>query len=85
MRDQPAMSDKPVFLDQTGLRWRLLRVVLLGFAAGLFLLPIALALSILRVDVLPGRSGEMLQHIITASPADYRTRSGRLTSNSFGR
>jgi hypothetical protein len=73
MRDQPAMPDRPIFLDQTGLRWRLLRVVMLGLATGFCLLPFVLALSILNVEVLPERSGELTQHITTAFPPGYRT------------
>ncbi len=85
MRDQPTTPDKPVFLDQTGLRWRLLRVVLLGIATGFFLLPFALALSILSVEVLPERSGELLQQVTTVSPPRYQTQARRLRSPSFGR
>jgi hypothetical protein len=83
MHERPATSDKPIFLDETGLRWRLSRIVLLGFATGLLLLPIVLALSILKVGVLPERSGELRQQIITGFPSWNRIRP--MTSRGFGR
>jgi len=84
MREQLTMYDKPIFLDETGFRWRLLRVVLLGFATGLVTLPIILALSIMRVEVLAEPSRELQQQFIAASPIDYRTRPRSMTSHGFG-
>jgi len=78
LRIQPAVPDKPIFLDETGQRWRLLRAVLLGSATGLLMLPVILALSIMKVEVLPERSGELQQRVIAASPSGYWTRPGGL-------
>jgi len=64
MRERPVMSDKPIFLDETGSRWRLSRIVLFSIATVLLMLPIVLALSILKVGVLPERSNESQQTII---------------------
>jgi len=69
MRERPVMSDKPIFLDETGSRWRLSRIVLLSVVTVLLMLPIVLALSILKVGVLPERSNE-LQQIIIGSPRE---------------
>jgi hypothetical protein len=69
MSERPVMSDKPVFLDETGSRWRLSRIVLFGIATALLMLPIVLALSILKVGVLSERSNE-LQQIIIGSPRE---------------
>jgi hypothetical protein len=78
MRDQPAVSDKPVFLDQTGHRWKLIRIVLVGLATGFCLIPFLLALSILNVEVLPEQSSELAQQITPASPPGYAARVRRL-------
>jgi len=83
MRERPATSDKPIFLDETGQRWRLSRIVLLCFAAGLLLLPIVLALSILEVGVLPERSGGLRQQLITGFPPWNQIRP--ITTRGFGR
>jgi hypothetical protein len=69
MRERPVMSDRPIFLDETGSRWRLSRIVLFSIAIALLMLPIVLALSILKVGVLPERSNELHQ-IIIGSPRD---------------
>jgi hypothetical protein len=50
---QAAVSDKPIFLDESRLRWRLLRPVLITCAIGLLIVPVILTLSILNVEVLP--------------------------------
>jgi hypothetical protein len=52
MREQSSISDKPIFLDETGLRWRLVRIVLLSLITTVLILPIALTISILTVEVL---------------------------------
>jgi hypothetical protein len=46
MREQSSISDKPIFLDETGLRWRLVRIVLLSLITTVLILPIALTISI---------------------------------------
>jgi len=69
MRERPVMSDKPIFLDETGSRWRLSRVVLISIVTALLMLPIVLALSILKVGVLPERS-DNLQQTVVGSPQE---------------
>jgi hypothetical protein len=85
MRDQPAVPDKPIFLDQTGHRWKLMRTVLVGLATGFCLIPFLLALSILNVEVLPERSGELLQQITPASAPGFGEQVRRPRSSGFGR
>jgi hypothetical protein len=68
MRDQLGMFEKPIFLDQTGMRWKLLRVILFGVAAGLSLLPLMLAFSILKVEILPDPSVAVPQPITVVYP-----------------
>jgi hypothetical protein len=63
MREQPVTSQKPIFFDETGSRWRVSRMVLFSIAAALLILPIVLALSILKVGVLPERASELPQAI----------------------
>jgi hypothetical protein len=67
MREQSVFSDKPVFLDETGLRWRLFRIVLLGLLTAVLTLPIVLTLSILTVEVLPTQLVDLQQHVIAVS------------------
>jgi hypothetical protein len=81
MRDQPAVRDKPIFFDQTGLRWKLTRIVLFGLATGFCLIPFLLALSILNVEVLPEQSSELAQQITPASPPGFAARVRRLRSS----
>jgi hypothetical protein len=64
MRERPVMSQKPIFFDETGSRWRMSRIVLFGIATALLMLPIVLALSILKVGVLPERPSGLQQTII---------------------
>jgi hypothetical protein len=66
MRERPVMSQKPIFFDETGSRWRLSRIVLFGIATALLMLPIVLALSILKVGVLPERPSGLQQTIISS-------------------
>jgi len=49
----PAMSDRPIFFDESRLRWKLLRPVFIAGAIALLTIPIILTLSILNVEVLP--------------------------------
>jgi hypothetical protein len=67
MREQSVISDKPVFLDETGLRWRLFRIVLLGLLTAVLTLPIVLTLSILTVEVLPTQLIDLQQQVIAVS------------------
>jgi hypothetical protein len=85
MRDQPAVPDKPVFLDQTGHRWKLIRIVLVGLATGFCLIPFLLALSILNVEVLPKLPNELLQQITPASAPGFGAQVRRLRSSHLGR
>jgi hypothetical protein len=64
MRERPVMSQKPIFFDETGSRWRLSRIILFSIATALLILPIVLALSILKVDVLPERPSELQQTVV---------------------
>jgi hypothetical protein len=50
------MSTKPVFLDETGRRWRVVRLVLLAGVTALIAMPLILILSIRNVGVTPERS-----------------------------
>ena len=63
MREQSPISDKPIFLDETGLRWRLVRIVLLSLLATVLILPIVLTISILTVEVLPAQSTDLQQQV----------------------
>jgi hypothetical protein len=47
------MSDRPIFFDESRLRWRLLRPVLIACVTGSLIIPVILTLSILNVEVLP--------------------------------
>jgi hypothetical protein len=67
MREQSVISDKPVFLDETGLRWRLFRIVLLGLLTAVLTLPIVLTLSILTVEVLPTQLIDLQRQVIAVS------------------
>jgi hypothetical protein len=71
MREQSPISDKPVFLDETGLRWRLVRIVLLSLLATVLFLPIVLTISILTVEVLPAQFANLQQQVITVSAPSY--------------
>jgi len=73
MRERPVMSDKPIFLDETGSRWKLSRIVLFSIVTVLLMLPFFLALSILKVGVLPERSKEF-QQIIIGSPREAESK-----------
>jgi hypothetical protein len=73
MREQSSISDKPIFLDETGLRWRLVRIVLLSLITTVLILPIALTISILTVEVLPTQFFDLRQHVITAPASSYKT------------
>jgi hypothetical protein len=72
MREQSMNSDRPVFLDDTGLRWRLLRIVMLILLATVLILPIVLAISILTVEVLPARFSDLRQQVTTAPASSYK-------------
>jgi hypothetical protein len=85
MRDQPTVPNKPIFLDQTGHRWKLMRTVLVGLATGFCLIPFLLALSILNVEVLPKLSNELLQQITPASAPGFGEQVRRPRSSGFGR
>jgi hypothetical protein len=50
------MSTSPVFLDETGRRWRVVRLVLLAGATVLIAMPLILILSIRNVGVTPEKS-----------------------------
>ena len=71
MREQSMTSDRPVFLDDTGLRWRLLRIVLLSLITAVLILPIVLTISILTVEVLPAQFTDLKQQAIMASAPSY--------------
>ncbi len=71
MRERSLISDKPIFLDETGLRWRLVRIVLLSLLATVLILPIVLTISILTVEVLPAQSTNLQQQVITSSAPGY--------------
>jgi hypothetical protein len=71
MREQSMTSDRPVFLDDTGLRWRLLRIVLLSLITTVLILPIVLTISILTVEVLPAQFTDLKQQAIMASAPSY--------------
>lgn len=71
MRERSLISDKPIFLDETGLRWRLVRIVLLSLLATVLILPIVLTMSILTVEVLPAQSTNLQQQVITSSAPGY--------------
>jgi hypothetical protein len=71
MRERSQISDKPIFLDETGLRWRLVRIVLLSLLATVLILPIVLTISILTVEVLPAQSTNLQQQVITSSAPVY--------------
>jgi hypothetical protein len=51
-----SMKVKPVFLDESGRRWKVVRPVLLAGAATLVAIPIGLILSIQNVSVGPQNS-----------------------------
>jgi hypothetical protein len=72
MREQSSISDKPIFLDETGLRWRLVRIVLISLITTVLILPIALTISILTVEVLPAQFFDLQQHVITAPASSYK-------------
>jgi|HubBroStandDraft_6_1064221.scaffolds.fasta_scaffold88370_2 hypothetical protein len=72
MREQSMTSDRPVFLDDTGLRWRLLRIVMLILLATVLILPIVLTISILTVEVLPARFSDLRQQVTTAPASSYK-------------
>jgi hypothetical protein len=71
MRKQSPISDKPIFFDETGLRWRLVRIVLVSLIMTVLLLPIVLTISILTVEVLPAQFTDLQQHVITSSAPSY--------------
>ena len=83
MREQSPITDKPIFLDETGLRWRLVRIVLLSLLATVLILPIVLTLSILTVEVLPARFSDLRQHVITASAPGYLMPPKRMNSRAL--
>jgi hypothetical protein len=64
------MDAKPVFFDETGKRWRIVRFVLIVGTTALLLIPILLVLSIITTPVIP----ELLiqQHARLAAPAAAR-------------
>jgi len=82
MREQSPISDKPIFLDETGLRWRLVRIVLLSLLATVLILPIVLTISILTVEVLPAQSTD-LQQQVTASAPGYLMPPKRINSRAL--
>ena len=82
MREQSPISDKPIFLDETGLRWRLVRIVLLSLLATVLILPIVLTISILTVEVLPAQSTD-LQRKVTASAPGYLMPPKRMNSRAL--
>ena len=82
MREQSPISDKPIFLDETGLRWRLVRIVLLSLLATVLILPIVLTISILTVEVLPAQSTD-LQQQVTASAPGYLMPPKRMNSRAL--
>jgi hypothetical protein len=83
MREQSPIFDKPIFLDETGLRWRLVRIVLLGLIMTVLILPIVLTISILTVEVLPAQFTDLQQQVITASAPSYLMPSKRMNSRAL--
>jgi hypothetical protein len=73
----PTVSDRPIFLDESRLRWRLLRPVLVACAIGLLIIPVILTLSILNVEVLPELTPQ--QPVATLERPEG-TRSAHMTS-----
>ena len=82
MRERSLISDKPIFLDETGLRWRLVRIVLLSLITTVLILPIVLTISILTVEVLPVQSTD-LQQQVTASAPGYLMPPKRMNSRAL--
>jgi hypothetical protein len=78
----PAVSDRPIFLDESRLRWRLLRPVLITCAIGLLIIPVILTLSILNVEVLPELK---LQQALAVPDRPEGTRSAHLMSPDSGK
>ena len=83
MREQSPISEKPIFLDETGLRWRLVRIVLLSLIMTVLILPIILTISILTVEVLPAQFTALQQQVITASAPSYLMPPKRVNSRTL--
>jgi hypothetical protein len=83
MPEQSPIFDKPIFLDETGLRWRLVRIVLLSLIMVVLILPIVLTISILTVEVLPAQFTDLRQQAITASAPSYLMPPKRMNSRTL--
>jgi hypothetical protein len=83
MREHSPISDKPIFSDETGLRWRLVRIVLVSLIMTVLILPIVLTISILTVEVLPAQFTDLQQQVITASAPSYLTPLKRVNSRTL--
>ena len=85
------MSVNPVFLDETGRRWKLVRPVLLTGAAALVAIPVSLLLSIQNVSVTPEKLTEPDEASLSqaaALPVDrisFTTRPWRITRRANSR
>ncbi len=69
------MYVKPVFLDESGKRWRIVKLVLVAIAATFLFIPLLLLLSIARTPVMPEFQIQQQAHL--AAPAAPRGNSAR--------
>ncbi|MGP0089018.1 MAG: hypothetical protein ACLPKB_03515 [Xanthobacteraceae bacterium] len=78
------MSVNPVFLDETGRRWKVVRLVLLTGATVLIAIPLGLLLSIQNVSVTPAKSLGQQEASLSRTiarpidPASWSTRASRI-------